>query len=94
MPILQLPPSVIYESNKDTFFNEVSMKIILSILMIILCLPKMAHAYVDPGLISMVSQWAYIVVSGLVLVLFVNPWNYLKAFFSKKKAQIPAEDKK
>jgi hypothetical protein len=46
--------------------------------------PKNAFAYVDPGIVSMVSQWVYILVSGIVLVLFTNPWNYLKARFGKK----------
>ena len=48
-------------------------------------LPTSAHAYVDPGLVSMVLQGLFVAVAGFVAVYIVGPWRWLKSLFGKTK---------
>ena len=63
------------------------------VLGIVLGLPKVAFAYVDPGILSVLYQAIYVVVFGAVATFIFKPWNYVKSLFRKPKpdAQSPQE---
>ncbi|MBU4193358.1 MAG: hypothetical protein KKD85_13750 [Proteobacteria bacterium] len=46
--------------------------------------PEEALAYVDPGFLSSVYQFAYIAIFGVFACLVFRPWTYLKQKFFKK----------
>lgn len=60
---------------------------------IVVGFPKVAWAYVDPGIVAILYQAIYVAVFGALAAFIFKPWNYLKSFFqkSKPKAQTPQE---
>jgi hypothetical protein len=46
--------------------------------------PGAAHAYVDPGFLSSVYQFAYVAIFGVLAGVVFRPWNYIRNKFRKK----------
>lgn len=53
--------------------------------------PTIAHAYVDPGLVSMVLQGVFAAIAGFVAVYVIGPWQWLKSLFKKSPAPTEAQ---
>ncbi len=45
--------------------------------------PKLAHAYVDPGIMAVFFQYIYLVIFGLLALWFIRPYKYIKDLFRK-----------
>lgn len=58
----------------------------LAVLILALLVPaRSAHAYVDPGILSVLFQGLYVAVFGAATAFIFRPWNYLKSVFGKRK---------
>lgn len=60
-----------------------SLKTFLVAFSLLVFYPSHAHAYVDPGLVSMVLQGAFAAVAGFVAAYVIGPWQWLKSLFKK-----------
>jgi uncharacterized MnhB-related membrane protein len=47
--------------------------------------PMPAHAYIDPGIISMLSQALYAIIFGGLAVWITKPWTFIKGLFGNKE---------
>ena len=45
--------------------------------------PKTVYAYVDPGFISVLYQFAYVVIFGALASFVLRPWRFLKLWVQK-----------
>ncbi len=45
--------------------------------------PGTAHAYVDPGFLSVLHQIAYVAIFGALSAVIFKPWRLLKSRFKK-----------
>ncbi len=67
-------------------------KIELAVLVLTLLIPaRVAYAYVDPGILSVLFQGLYVVVFGAAAAFIFRPWNYLKSVFNKRKPDTRTE---
>lgn len=55
--------------------------------------PSTAHAYVDPGLVSMVLQGLFASIAGFTAVYVLGPWHWFKSYFSKPQPKVSTESK-
>lgn len=70
----------------DTMKNSLAIFYFLAVF--ILCVPGTAHAYIDPGVGSMLLQGlAAVLISGLIF--FRSFRRKIKSFFSKNKDEAP-----
>lgn len=66
-------------------------KLHLAVLVLAFFLPaRTAHAYVDPGVLSILFQALYVTVFGAAAAFIFRPWNYLKSVFKKDKPDVRA----
>jgi len=47
--------------------------------------PSTAHAYIDPGLVSMVIQGLFAAVAGFTALYVLGPWRWFKSLFTKSQ---------
>ena len=45
--------------------------------------PQVAYAYVDPGIISLLSQAIYSIIVGIIAVWILAPWKALKSLYRR-----------
>ena len=66
-------------------------KLHLAVLVLAFFLPaRTAHAYVDPGVLSVLFQALYVTMFGAAAAFIFRPWNYLKSLFKKDKPNLRA----
>lgn len=46
-----------------------------------------AQAYIDPGVTSLVMQWAFTAVFGTIGTWLVTPWNLIKQMFRRTQRE-------
>ena len=51
-----------------------------------------AHAYVDPGIVGALYQYLYVVVFGLLTLLFTKPRMFLKDLLRRLRASFRSTD--
>ena len=47
--------------------------------------PSTAHAYIDPGLVSMVIQGLFATAVGFTALYVIGPWRWFKSLFTKSQ---------
>lgn len=50
-----------------------------------LLIPRIAQAYVDPGILSVLFQGLYVAFFGAAAAYILRPWTYVKSLFKKGK---------
>ena len=51
----------------------------------LISMPDAAHAYVDPGLVSMAIQGLFAAVAGFAAVYVIGPWRWIKSLFKRSE---------
>ena len=46
-------------------------------------LTSIAHAYIDPGFLSSIAMYLFMIINFLILVFFVYPKEYIKKIYKK-----------
>jgi len=59
-----------------------------------LLFPDNAHAYVDPGIVGVLFQYAYVAVFGLLTLLFVRPVRMVKNAFKRLKMRLGGREER
>jgi len=54
-----------------------------SIFVIYFSLISSAHAYIDPGFLSSIAMYLFMILNFLVLIFFVYPKEYIKKIYKK-----------
>ena len=63
---------------------------VIAVAALFILFPTSAHAYIDPGILGGLYQLAYLVFFGLIVVLVMRPWQYLKSLFGWVFGRSPA----
>lgn len=62
----------------------------MTLLILFVFYPSVSFAYIDPGILSIVTQSLFAIVSGGIAAWVLTPWKLLKSFicqiFSKKES--------
>ena len=64
---------------------KMNLRFILFTLAAIVFYPSTAHAYVDPGLVSMVIQGIFVAAAGFTTLYLLGPWRRFKSLFTKSQ---------
>lgn len=67
---------------------KMNLRFILFTLAAIVFYPSTAHAYVDPGLVSMVIQGIFVAAAGFTTLYVLGPWRRFKSLFTKSQPSI------
>jgi hypothetical protein len=59
-----------------------------------LLLPATCYAYVDPGFLGMIGQFAYLILFGVIGAFILRPYSYIKSLFSRRKGDTQSTDPK
>lgn len=62
---------------------------IVWVFLFLIIFPRQSFAYVDPGFLSVIYQYVYIVIFGILTALILRPWNFLKSLFKKRVSEPP-----
>lgn len=68
-----------------------SLKQVLILSFFALLFPKVAYAYVDPGILPIVYQALYALIFGAVTMFILRPWGYLKSKFGRREEKEKTE---
>ncbi len=68
-----------------------NLRFILFTLAAIVFYPSTAHAYLDPGLVSMVIQGLFVAAAGFTTLYVLGPWRWFKSFFTKSQPSTKTE---
>ena len=73
--------------------NKISGKFIMSLIILVACLPQTVFAYIGPGTgLSAIGSFLA-VLAGIVVAFLGFLWYPIKRLFGKKKSQEPDQDK-
>ena len=64
---------------------KMNLRFMLFTLAAIVFYPSTAHAYIDPGLVSMVIQGLFATVVGFTALYVIGPWRWFKSLFTKSQ---------
>ncbi len=64
---------------------------LLVLVLAIVLFPSVAHAYVDPGFLSMLFQLIYVFIFGTLATFIFKPWRYMKSLFKKSSSKEQSE---
>lgn len=64
---------------------KMNLRFILFTLAAIVFYPSTAHAYLDPGLVSMVIQGLFVTVAGFTALYVLGPWRWFKSLFTNSQ---------
>jgi hypothetical protein len=63
---------------------------LIALVLLLVFMPKMAYAYVDPGFLAVFSQLLYVLFFGAIATFILKPWRYIKSLFVKAPPEKPA----
>jgi len=51
-----------------------------------------AYAYIDPGILGVLYQSAYVFFAGLIAMWVIRPWHYIRHLMKRDKDATPSEE--